>query len=189
MLVNHKYRCMQTAKFCWALITFLIPFVSQAQEIRLVKDSLLSSWSMESGKVQTSSEYDKNQVNNQSKEIFNHLDSFFKGKVYRINNSIKINQRILVFELVKDSDILDSLKVLVVNIDFKNKIGDIIDLKAQSFVKLKQGPSKIPVTRYLAKVKDNNLILLEINNGLVLDEAAYERKKLLLELVFKWMVM
>lgn len=176
---------MRIAKVCWILITFLIPFVSQSQELKLVKDSLLSTWTVESGKVETSSAYNKNQVNTQSKEIFKHLDSFFKGKDYRINNSIKLNQRILVFELVKDSNILDSLQVLVVNIDFMNNVGEIIDLKAQSFVKLKQGPSKIPVTRYLAKVKDNNLILLEINNGLVLDEAAYERKKLLLELVFK----
>ena len=179
---------MQIAKFCWVLITFLIPFVCQSQEIRLVKDSLLSTWNVESGKVHIGSEYDKNQVNIQSKEIFNHLDSFFKGKDYRINNSITINEQILVFELVKDSNILDSLQVLVVNIEFKNKIGEIIDLKAQSFLKLTQGPSKMPISRYLAKVKDNNFILLEINNGLVLDEATYERKKILLELVFKWML-
>lgn len=179
---------MQTVKFCWALIIFLIPFVSQAQEIRFVKDSLLSSWSVESGKVQTSSEYDKNQVNIQSKKIFNHLDSFFKGKDYRINNSIKINQRILVFELVKDSNILDSLQVLAYNIDFHNQLSEVKGLDTQKFVKLKDRPSKMPISRYLAKVKDNNLILLEINYGLVLDEATYERKKLLLELVSKWML-
>ncbi|MGV6944009.1 hypothetical protein [Sphingobacterium kyonggiense] len=179
---------MRIVKFCWALITFLIPFVSHAQEIMLVKDSLLSAWTVESGKVQIGAEYNKNQVNILSKEIFNHLDSFFKGKDYRINNSIKINQRILVFELIKESDILDSLQALVVNIDFKKNIGEIIDLKAQSFVKLTQGPSKIPVTRYLAKDKYENLILLEINNGLVLDEAEYERKKHLLDLVFKWVL-
>ncbi|MGN5953968.1 hypothetical protein ACP6L2_05055 [Sphingobacterium lactis] len=179
---------MRIVKLCWSLFIVLIPLVSQSQEIRLVKDSLLTVWRLESGKINTSPEYNKNLVNSLSKEIFKHVDSFFKGKDYRINNSIQVNQRLLVFELIKDSVSSDSLQVLAYNIAFIDKLGEVKGLDTQKFVKLKQGPSKMPVTRYLAKDKYENLILLEINNGLVLDEAEYERKKQLLGLVFKWML-
>ena len=179
---------MRITRFYWSLITFLIPIVSHAQEIRLVKDSLLSAWSMESGKVQTNSEYNKNRVNSLSKETFKHVDSFFNWKDYRINNSNQVNQRILVFELIKDAVSSDSLQVLAYNIAFNNKLGEVKGLETNRFVKLKEGPSKMPISRYLAKNKDGNLILLEINNGLVLDEAEYERKKHLVDLVFKWVL-
>lgn len=179
---------MRIARFYWAIITFLIPFVSHSQEIRLVKDSLLSAWSVESGKVLTGSEYNKNHVNTFSKEIFKHLDSFFKGKDYRINNSIQVSQRILVFELIQDDASSDSLQILTYIIDFKDKLHEVKGLDTQKFVKLKEGPSKMPTSHYLAKDKDENLILLEINNGLVLGEAEYERKKHLLDLVFKWVL-
>lgn len=179
---------MRITRFYWSLITFLIPFVSHAQEIRLVKDSLLSAWSMESGKVQTNSEYNKNLVNSLSKEIFKYLDSFFEGKDYRINNSIQVNQRLLVFELIKDTISSDSLQVLAYNIAFIDKLGEVKGLDTNRFVKLKEGPSKMPTSHYLAKDKDGNLILLEINSGLVLDESEYERKKHLVDLVFKWVL-
>lgn len=166
--------------FLLLFLTCSFGFSGSAQTFTKSADSLLVTFEIKNKKavqVQPNTAKAKLFAQKNANDLLHTLDNFFPTDQYRKGKTVKIMQYRVNAKLWNDGAAADSFLSAVYILDITDALAYNERLKADTFLKVKSGPSKIPEQFYISVLDAQRLILVSVFSPLYTDEAAAKRRQ------------